>query len=212
MRSRSRRSFAKSWATKSPPTISRRSTHGEKETHDSRKKRAMSSGAIQKDPVRADSARTKGKLGEVLPIPRPAYKPTTEPDWRKVAAAAAVRGQAAQGRAQRRHRPDGPDGLRRPVRHGRADQSRRMDRLAKEGLTYTNFHVNQPVLAQPHGAADRAQSAPEQHGRRRGTAPRLIPAIRACARRASPRSARSCRAGATAPSISARATRRRKTR
>ena len=31
------------------------------------------------------------------------------------------------------------------------------ERLAKNGLTYTNFHVNRPVLADARRAADRAE-------------------------------------------------------
>ena len=39
-----------------------------------------------------------------------------------------------------------------------------LERLAKNGLTYTNFNVNAAVLADPRLAADRAQQPSEQHG------------------------------------------------
>ena len=55
-----------------------------KATHDSRKKRAMISGQSEKVRFVPISGRTKEKLGEVLPISRPVYKPTKEQDWRKV--------------------------------------------------------------------------------------------------------------------------------
>ena len=96
-----------------------------KKTHDSRKNRAMSYQAIQKGPVRADTGTDRGKLGEVLPIPKPVYKPTKEQDWRKVEPPLRFVGQAAEGCTQRGHRPDGPVVLRRSLRHGRADQHAR---------------------------------------------------------------------------------------
>lgn len=84
----------------------------------------------------------QGKMGEVLPIPAPRYKPITEPDWRKV-----------QPPPQFKVRP--PKGAPNVVivlldQTAYADPSTfggpikfpTLDRLAKEGLTYMNFHVN----------------------------------------------------------------------
>jgi hypothetical protein len=43
-----------------------------------------------------------------------------------------------------------------------------LERLAKEGLIYNNFHDRAVVFAQPRGAAYRPQSAQRQHGIRCG--------------------------------------------
>jgi hypothetical protein len=84
----------------------------------------------------------QGKMGEVLPTPEPRYKPITEPDWRKV-----------QPLPQFKVRP--PKGAPNvviilldqvsyadPSAFGGPIQLPTLDRLAKEGLTYVNFHVN----------------------------------------------------------------------
>ena len=139
-----------------------------KATHDSRKKRAMSSGQSEKVRFIPISGRTKEKLGEVLPISRPVYKPTTEQDWRKVEPPPRFEVKPPKGAPNvvivlmDQSCYADPTGMGGPI------NTPTFDRLAANGLTYTNFHVNALCSPTPDGAADRAQPAPVQHGRRRG--------------------------------------------
>ena len=82
------------------------------------------------------------KLGEVLPFPQPKRPPITEPDWRKVPQPKPV---------QIRPPKDAPNILlilldqtsyADPSTFGGPIRFPTLDRLAKDGLTYTNFHVN----------------------------------------------------------------------
>jgi arylsulfatase A-like enzyme len=86
--------------------------------------------------------RAAPKLGEVLPFPEPKRQPITEPDWRKVPQPKPV---------QIRPPKDAPNILlilldqtayADPSTFGGAINFPTLDRLAREGLTYTNFHVN----------------------------------------------------------------------
>lgn len=83
-----------------------------------------------------------GVLGETLPLPRPRYEPTLEPDWRKVT-------------PPPRFEPRPPEGAPNvvivlmdqlsyadPSTLGGAIRTPTLDRLAENGLTYPNFHVN----------------------------------------------------------------------
>ena len=113
-----------------------------KETHDSRKKRAMSSGQSEKVRFVPISGRTKGKLGEVLPIPRPVYKPTKEQDWRKVEPPPRFEVKPPKGAPNvlivlmDQSCYADPTGMGGPI------NTPTFDRLAKNGLKYVNFHVN----------------------------------------------------------------------
>ena len=137
-----------------------------------------------------------GPLGEVLPIPRPRYQPMTEIDYRKV-------------KPPPRFEVKPPEGAPNvvivlmdqlwyadPAAFGGPIRMPTLDRLAKEGLTYTNFHVN--ALCSPSRMSlltgRNSHSAASARSSMRA---RAIPAIRACGRTAARRSARSCGTGAT---------------
>ena len=144
-----------------------------KATHDSRKKRAMSSGQSEKVRFVPISGRTKEKLGEVLPISRPVYKPTKEQDWRKVEPPPRFEVKPPKGAPNvlivlmDQSCYADPTGMGGPI------NTPTFDRLAKNGLKYVNFHVNPALLAHPDGPADRSHPAPVQHGRCRGHGQRL---------------------------------------
>ena len=124
-------------------------SHGEKKTHDSRKNRAMSSRQSEKVRFASIPARTRGKLGEVLPIPKPVYKPTKEQDWRKVEPPLRFEAKPPKGAPNvlivlmDQSCYADPTGMGGPI------NTPTFDRLAKNGLKYVNFHVN--PLCSPTG-------------------------------------------------------------
>ena len=85
--------------------------------------------------------KSQAKLGEVLPIPRPTYQPTTEPDLRKVQPPPRFEVKPPKGAPNvviilmdQACYAD-PTGMGGPINTPTFDQ------LARRGLTYTNFHV-----------------------------------------------------------------------
>lgn len=94
---------------------------------------------------------SKGKLGEILPIPRPVYKPTREPDLKKVDPPPAFTVKPPKGAPNvliillDQSCYADPTGMGGPI------NTPAFDRLAKNGLKYVNFHVN--PLCSPTRAA-----------------------------------------------------------
>ena len=96
-------------------------------------------------------AQSTGKLGEVLPIPRPVYQPTTEPDWRKVAPPPRFEVKPPKGAPNVVIVLMDQAGYADPTGMGGPINTPTFDRLAQEGLKYVNFHVN--PLCSPTRAA-----------------------------------------------------------
>ena len=94
--------------------------------------------AQQPKQVQASAA----KLGEVLPFPEPKREPITEPDWRKVVQPKPVQIRPPKGAPNILLILLDQTSYADPSTFGGAINFPTLDRLAKEGLTYTNFHVN----------------------------------------------------------------------
>jgi arylsulfatase len=83
-----------------------------------------------------------GKPGEVLPFPEPRYKPIEEPDWRKVEPPPQFKVRPPAGAPNVVVVLLDQVSFADPSTFGGPISFPTMDRLAKGGLTYTNFHVN----------------------------------------------------------------------
>jgi len=93
----------------------------------------------------------QGKLGEVLPIPRPTYQPITEQDWRNVDPPARFDIKPPEGAPNVVIVLMDQSGYADPSGMGGPISTPNFDRLASQGLKYTNFHVN--PLCSPSRAA-----------------------------------------------------------
>ena len=93
----------------------------------------------------------QGKLGEVLPIPRPTYQPITEQDWRNVDPPARFDIKPPEGAPNVVIVLMDQSGYADPSGMGGPISTPTFDRLASQGLKYTNFHVN--PLCSPSRAA-----------------------------------------------------------
>jgi Sulfatase len=82
------------------------------------------------------------KLGEILPFPQPKRPVITEPDWRKVPQPKPVTIRPPKGAPNILLILLDQTAYADPSTFGGPINFPTMDRLAKEGLTYTNFHVN----------------------------------------------------------------------
>ena len=82
------------------------------------------------------------KLGEVLPFPQPPRPVITEPDWRKVPQPKPVSIRPPKGAPNILIILQDQTSYADPSTFGGPINFPTMDRLAKQGLTYTNFHVN----------------------------------------------------------------------
>ena len=149
----------------------------------------------------------------VLPIRTPAVPSITEMDARKATRAAALRGEGAGRRAQRRDRADRRHRLRAHQRLRRADQhADAATSWPANGLRYNRFHTTALCSPDAHGAPDRPQSPRQQRRRDHGAGDGVPRQHRRAARQRSRRSPRSCARTATAPPRSASITRRRRGR
>ena len=98
----------------------------------------------------SDASRSEFKLippeargvGEVLPIPAPRYEPTTELDWRKVAPPPRFEVRPPEGAPNVVIVLMDQLSYADPATFGGQIRTPTLDRLAANGLTYTNFHVN----------------------------------------------------------------------
>ncbi len=90
----------------------------------------------------AAPASTGPKLGEILPFPQPPRPVITEPDWRKVPQPKPVSIRPPKGAPNILVILQDQTSYADPSTFGGPINFPTMDRLAKEGLTYTNFHVN----------------------------------------------------------------------
>ena len=127
----------------------------------------------------------------------------SKPDWTPLRSSQSARRRAERPvRPLRRHRSGGVVALRRPDQHADA-----ADRLADNGLTYTQWHTTALCSPTRSTLPDRAQPPPERHGLQSRRAPTGSPGWRG---RIPPQCAhhrrRSCRKAASAPSGSARTT------
>ena len=82
------------------------------------------------------------KMGEVLPIPAPKQEPITEMDWRKVPPPKRFAVKPPQGAPNVVIILMDQAGYADPATMGGPIRTPTMDKLAQDGLTYTNFHVN----------------------------------------------------------------------
>ena len=155
---------------------------------------------------------TAPKMGEVLPIAAPRQPPITEPDWRKVPQPEPFIVRPPKGAPNVLLILLDQIAYADPSTFGGPIKFPTLDRLAKEGLTYTNFHVNSLCSPSRTCPVDRSQPAPEQPGRGGRRCDFLSRRYGHAPARASRRSRKFCASGATVRRCSARATRRRRGR
>ena len=98
--------------------------------------------AAEACPTPAPAHPTAYKLGEVLPILPPKQPPITEPDWRKVPRPEPFKVRPPEGAPNILLILLDQVSYADPSTFGGPISFPTLDRLAKEGLTYTNFHVN----------------------------------------------------------------------
>ena len=156
------------------------------------------------------AAVAKGMDRTVLPIAEPDYPHETEARRARRQGAAAVRGEGAQGRAERHRLPDRRHRLR-PREHVRRRHSHADARSSREpGAQVQPLPHHGALLADARGAPDRPQPPYEQRRRDHGSGHGVPGQHRARGRRASRRWPRSCARTATARPPSASITRRRR--
>ena len=148
----------------------------------------------------------------VLPIAEPKRRADHHARRARREGAAALRGEGAAGRAQRRHRADRRHRLRPQQRLRRADPHADAGEAGGRRPEVQPLSHHGAVQPDPHGAADRPQSPRQQRRRDHGAGHGVSRQHRHAPAGASRRSPRSCARTATARPPSASTTRRRRGR